>query len=161
MHNLRMEMDPSIVLRSLDLWIKGCVKIVKSRAFLLRRRACFPSPSARAPASQRTILSKNTSSSVDVINLRWRWSLEVRWCSKIGVMNQLLLTQLNRNRFLFTWVKSTCNSWLLFLSTHLTSKLHRRWRLITSTQSSVACVEVWLGVLVKWRARAYRGRRSL
>ena len=49
------------VLRSLDLWIKGCVK---SRAFLLLRRACFPSPSARAPASQRTILSKNTSSSV-------------------------------------------------------------------------------------------------
>ena len=49
------------VLRSLGLWIKGCVK---SRAFLLRRRACFPSPSARAPASQRTILSKNTSSSV-------------------------------------------------------------------------------------------------
>ena len=32
--------------------------------FLLRRRACFPSPSARAPASQRKFLSKNTCSSV-------------------------------------------------------------------------------------------------
>ena len=31
------------ILRSVNLWIKGCVK---SRAFLLRRRACFPSPSA-------------------------------------------------------------------------------------------------------------------
>ena len=50
------------VLRSVDLWIKGCVKSLAF--FLLRRRACFPSPSARAPASQHTILSKNTSSSV-------------------------------------------------------------------------------------------------
>ena len=32
------------VLRSVYLWIKGCVK---SRAFLLRRRARFPSPSER------------------------------------------------------------------------------------------------------------------
>ena len=31
-----------ILLRSVDLWIKGCMK---SCAFLLRRRACFPSPS--------------------------------------------------------------------------------------------------------------------
>ena len=37
---------------------------MKSRAFLLRRRACFPSPSARAPASQRQFLSKNACSSV-------------------------------------------------------------------------------------------------
>ena len=51
----------SAILRSLNLWIKGCVK---SHAFLLRHRGCFPSPSVRAPASQRTILSKNTSSSV-------------------------------------------------------------------------------------------------
>ena len=50
------------ILRSVDLWIKGCVK---SRAFLLCR-ACFPSPSAQAPASQRTVLSTDTSSSVDV-----------------------------------------------------------------------------------------------
>ena len=33
------------ILRSVDLSIKGCVK---SRAFLLRSRACFPSPSAHA-----------------------------------------------------------------------------------------------------------------
>ena len=40
--------------------------------FLLRRRACFPSPSARAPASQRTILSKNTSSSVELYySVKW------------------------------------------------------------------------------------------
>ena len=49
------------LLRSLDLWIKGCVK---SRAFLLRRLACFPSPSARAPANQRKLLSKITCGSV-------------------------------------------------------------------------------------------------
>ena len=56
------------VLRSLNLWIKGCVK---SRAFLLRRRACFPSPStrARAPASQRKFLSKNTCSSVQPLKI--------------------------------------------------------------------------------------------
>ena len=35
------------VLRSVDLWIKGCVK---SCAFLLRRRTCFPSPSSRVHA---------------------------------------------------------------------------------------------------------------
>ena len=51
------------LLRSVDLWIKGCVK---SRAFLLRRCACFPSPSACARASQRTVLSTNTSSSVNI-----------------------------------------------------------------------------------------------
>ena len=49
------------LLRSVDLWIKGCVK---SRAFLLRRRTCFPSPSACARTSQRTVLSTNTSSSL-------------------------------------------------------------------------------------------------
>ena len=37
---------PVTVLRSVDLWIKGCVK---SHAFLLRR-ACFPSPSTRVDA---------------------------------------------------------------------------------------------------------------
>ena len=47
------------VLRSVDLWIKGSVK---SRTFLLRRRACFPSPSG---ASHGTLLSRNTSGSVD------------------------------------------------------------------------------------------------
>ena len=35
------------LLRSVDLWIKGCVKC---HAFLLRRRACFPSPFARVHA---------------------------------------------------------------------------------------------------------------
>ena len=57
------------VLKSVDLWIKGCVK---SRAFLLRHRACFPYPSARAPASQCTDISTNTSSSVQYSAKRWR-----------------------------------------------------------------------------------------
>ena len=35
--------EPSVLQRSVDLWIKGSIK---SRAFLLRRRACFPSPSS-------------------------------------------------------------------------------------------------------------------
>ena len=38
---------PVTVLRSVDLWIKGCVK---SSVLMLRRRACFPSPSARVHA---------------------------------------------------------------------------------------------------------------
>ena len=36
--------EKNVVLRSVDLWIKGCVKY---RAFLLRRRARFPSLSER------------------------------------------------------------------------------------------------------------------
>ena len=61
------------LLRSVDLWIKGCVK---SRAFLLRRRACFPSPSARILARRQTFLSTNSSTSVLILIriYRRRWA---------------------------------------------------------------------------------------
>ena len=44
-------------------------------------------------------------------------------CSKIGIINQLLFAQINRNHFLLTQAKSNCGSLILFLSTHSTSKL--------------------------------------
>ena len=65
------------LLRSVDLWIKGRVK---SRAFLLRRRACFPSPSARVFARRRTFLSTNTSTSV-LLSCVYLW---VRNCENRG-----------------------------------------------------------------------------
>ena len=54
-------MNVAQLLRSLHLWIKGCVK---SCAFLLRRRAFFSSPSACVLARRRTFLSTNSSTSV-------------------------------------------------------------------------------------------------
>ena len=53
------------VLRSIDLWIKGCVK---SRAFLLRHHARFPSLSG---AASQTSLSTNTSTLDTCCHIRY------------------------------------------------------------------------------------------
>ena len=58
--NLAEMFLPNSVLRSVDLWVTKCVK---SRTFLFRHRARFPSPSG--PAS-RTSLPTNTYTSVHV-----------------------------------------------------------------------------------------------
>ena len=86
---------------------------------------------------------------VGVINLHLQWSLEVRWVLK----NRRHKSQFyGLGRFLFTWAKN-CDSWTLFLSTHLTSKLRRRWRLITPMKSRVACVGVWWAMPASEQAR--------
>ena len=84
---------------------------------------------------------------VNVINLHPWQSLEAKW-----VLNN------RRHESQFFWPRQipfylgqiNCDSWLIFLSTHLTSKLHHRWRLMTSTQLGVACAGVWLGVSRMW-----------
>ena len=51
-------------------------------------------------------------------------SLEVEWNLKIRIHEpQLLLAWVERKLFLFIWAKSNCDSLLLVLSTHSTSKL--------------------------------------
>ena len=52
-----------------------------------------------------------------------------------------------RNQFLFTWAQSNSDIWLLFLSTHSTSKLccHKRVRALTKLR--VLCWGIWLVVV--------------
>ena len=91
-----------------------------------------------------------------------RWSLEVEWVLKNrSHKSQLLLAQVKRNQFLCSWAKCNCDSWHLFLSTHLTSILHCSKRVWGTTKLSVACVGVSWGLLLacpsRWVIRASIG----
>ena len=69
----------------------------------------------------------------------------------------LLLSQVNRNHFLLTQAKSNFDSFLLFLSTHFTSKMPLMQKGPGTTKLCVVCVGVcrvlvtgWLTDLLEW-----------
>ena len=82
---------------------------------------------------------------VDVSNILLRRSLEVIWVLKIVVMNHCFWLRL----IPFYLGQKNCDSRLLFFSTHITSKLRRRWRLRTSTKLRIACKGVSWGLQVE------------
>ena len=68
---------------------------------------------------------------VDVINLHLQWNLEVIWVLK----NRSHESQFFGPRSISFYLgQKYCGLRLLFLSTHITSKLRWWWRLITSTK---------------------------
>ena len=78
---------------------------------------------------------------IAVRTLQWRRSLEVEWVLKNRIHeSQFLCSRVKRNQFIITWAQSNCDSWLLFLSTHSTSKLRPHWRVHAPTKLHVAFV---------------------
>ena len=79
--------------------------------------------------------------------LHQRQSLGIEWVLRSrSHESQLLLAQVKRKWFLFTWAKSNCDSWLLLRSSHSTSKLCCRWRVSAPTKLCVACKGVCWGM---------------